>query len=222
MYVDDLTLAGGNKEVQSKFWKELKQLVKIDPEEYICEKGVKILGRVHTLHRNPKSVEITYDMRSYAKGIVDFYCEVTDTSKSKLRRVSTPCLPESNMTDEEIAHEGDLHASAAKILMRCLRLSRLARLGLSFAVQRLASRVTRWTRWEDSSSVNQLFELDSRVRDESFGRARPSARNVGLHRFGFCILPIYISKHIWYCIHFTYWIIAFSLALALEETKFHG
>jgi hypothetical protein len=33
IYVDDLTLAGGNKEVQTQFWKDLKFRVKIDPEQ---------------------------------------------------------------------------------------------------------------------------------------------------------------------------------------------
>lgn len=117
--MDDLTLAGGDPHIQAGFWSELKQLIKVDPEEYIGEKGLKILGRVHKIHRSPKVVEITYDMRSYAKGIVEFYCESTGTAKSKLRNVSAPCLPESNMTDAEVASGGTIQPFAARILMRC-------------------------------------------------------------------------------------------------------
>ena len=53
------------------------------------------------------------------------------------------------MTDEELAHEGAKHIFAARILMRCLWLSSLARPDMGFAVQRLASRITRWTKLED-------------------------------------------------------------------------
>ena len=149
IYVDDLTLAGGTKEIQRQFWDEIKLRVKIDPEEFIDEKGTKILGRVHSIHRGPTQNTMTYDMRAYASGIVDFFCEMTSVPKEKLRKVPTPCLPESNMTDHELSQEGELHSLAARILMRCLWLSRLARPDISFAVQRLASRVTKWTRWED-------------------------------------------------------------------------
>ena len=71
------------------------------------------------------------------------------------------------------AYEGVLHNHAAKVLMRCLWLSRLARRGLSFAVQRLASRVTRWTLREDRQMFrlpSQLFTLDSWYHDQSNSR----------------------------------------------------
>ena len=118
-------------------------MVKIDPGHYICEKGVEVLGRVHKINRSPKVVVLAYDMRSYAKGIAEFYCELTGTAKSKLRNVSAPCLPESNMTDAEVASEGTIQPFAARIFMRCLWISKLARPDISFAVQRLASRVAR-------------------------------------------------------------------------------
>ena len=110
---------------------------------------MKILGWVHSIQRNPKQVVMTYDMRSYSKGIISFYCEITGMRQEKLCKVSTPCLLESQVTDEELAHEGEMHAFAERILMRCLWLSRLARPDISFAVQRLASRIGRWTKWDD-------------------------------------------------------------------------
>jgi len=53
------------------------------------------------------------------------------------------------------------YTHAAKVLMRCLWLSRLARLDLSFAVQRLASRVTRWTLWEDRQMLRFISYVHS-------------------------------------------------------------
>ena len=127
IYVDDLTSAGGNKNVQMQFWKGLKFRAKTDPEQYIEENGVKVLGRVHSIQRNPKQVVMTNDRRSYSKGITSFYCEIAGMRQEKLRKVSAPCLLENQMTDEELAHEGEMHAFAARILMRCLWLSRFAR-----------------------------------------------------------------------------------------------
>ena len=147
-YVDDLTLAGGTKEIQQEFWKELQRRVKVEPEEFISETGTKIFGRTHTVQRTPKEILMTNDMSPYAKGFVSFYCKVTGTTGEKLRKVETPCLPESQMSEEELAYEGVLHNHAAKVLMRCLWMSRLARPDLSFAARQLATRVTRWTLWE--------------------------------------------------------------------------
>ena len=132
--VDDLTLAGGTKETQQEFWKELQRRAKVEPEEFISETGTKILARTHMTQRTPKEISMTYDMSSYAKGIVSFHRELTGTPVEKLRKVETPCLPKSQMSEEELAHEGVLHNHATKVLMRCLWLSCLARPDLSFAV----------------------------------------------------------------------------------------
>ena len=98
-------------------------------------------------------------MRVYANGIVDFFCEMTRTVKEKLHAVTTLCLPESNMTDDELAKVGELSAISSRILMRCLWLSRLARPDIAFAVPRLASRVTKWTRWEDRQTHRLISYL---------------------------------------------------------------
>ena len=73
IYVDDLSLAGGTKEIQTQFWDELKTKVKTDPPEFTDEKGTKILGRIHKIQRGPKQNVLTFDMRAYAKGVVDFF-----------------------------------------------------------------------------------------------------------------------------------------------------
>ena len=89
---------------------------------------------------------MAFRMPEYAEQIVQTYCELTGTTPDKLRRVTTPSIAELAMTDEEIATPGELHDSASRILTRCLWL-------ISFAVTRLASRVTRWTAWEDRQTL---------------------------------------------------------------------
>lgn len=114
IYVDDLTLAGGTRGDHQSFSKAFKTKIKIDPEEYIGNKCAKILGRMHSLHRSVNSSVVTmiYDTRSYAKGTVDMYCEPVGITPESLRKVSTPCLPESLTSDQEIAQEGELHKIA--------------------------------------------------------------------------------------------------------------
>ena len=132
-----------------QFWKDLKFRAKTDPEQYIEENGVKILGRVHSIQRNPKQVVMTNDRRSYSKGITSFYCEIAGMRQEKLRKVSAPCLLENQITDEELAHEGEMHAFAARILMRCLWLSQLA------------SGIARWPKWEGRQILRLVSYLSS-------------------------------------------------------------
>eukprot|EP00439_Symbiodinium_sp_Y106_P032408 s4990_g3.t2 len=83
---------------------------------------------------------MAFRMPEYAEQIVQTYCELTGTTPDKLRRVTTPSIAESAMTDEEISTPGQLHDSASRTLMRCLWLARLCRADMSCAVARLASR----------------------------------------------------------------------------------
>ena len=96
---------------------------------------------------------MAFRMPEYAEQVVQTYCELAGTTPDKLRRFATPSIAESAMTDEEISTPGELHDSASRILMRCLWLARLCRADISFAVTRLASRVTRWTAWEDRQTL---------------------------------------------------------------------
>ena len=152
IYVDDLSLSGLTK-LHAPFWQELRARVKLDPECFIGTEGVRILGRLHCRYDGPSSTTMAFRMPEYAEQIVQTYCELTGTTPDKLRRVTTPSIAESAMTDEEISTPGQLHDSASRTLMRCLWLARLCRADISCAVTRLASRVTRWTVWEDRQTL---------------------------------------------------------------------
>ena len=164
IYVDDLTLSGP-AELHQQFWHSLRARVKLDPEVYVesGDKGCRILGRHHSFFRDPSQgvnpATCEFDMRSYASQLVDFYCEVAGVTKDKLRNFPSPCYPENQLTDADLDAEGELHHVASRILMRGLWLSRLARPDLSFAITRLASRVTKWTRFEDRQLLQCISYL---------------------------------------------------------------
>ena len=126
-------------------------------------------------------------MRSYSKGIISFYCEITGMRQEKLRKVSTPCLLQNQMTDDELAHEGEMHTFAARILMRCLWLSRLARPDISFAVQRLASR---------NIATCELPKLNMWIRQACCSWTWPSTDVAGIHWQRLCILSIRIKEQL--------------------------
>ena len=176
IYVDDCALAGGTVEIQQTFWEELRQKVKLEPEEFISSHGTKILGRLHSTNRNPNEITMTYDMRSYTQGIVDLYCELTGTPVDKLKQAITPCLPESSMTDTDFETEGILHKHAARILMRCLWLSRLSRPDINFAVGRLTTRVSKWTAWEDRQALRLISYLNSTKGNMMRAAVEPKAK----------------------------------------------
>jgi len=148
VYVDDLTLSG-HRCCHESFWRTWSSKVKLDPFQEINTEGLLILGRRHFIERSPSTSKITFDMRTYVDQVVKTYCELAGTEVTTLKKVSTPSYPENSMTDEELNQQGQLSGSAARVLMRILWLSRLARPDVSFIVGRLATRVTQWSKFED-------------------------------------------------------------------------
>lgn len=63
------------------------------------------------------------------------------------------------MTDQDLETTGFLKASATRVLMKALWLSRLCRPDLAYAIQRLASRVSQWSRWEDKLLLRMIGYL---------------------------------------------------------------
>ena len=50
IYVDNLTLAGPSN-LHSRFWQLLPEKIKLEPEAEVLSDGVRILGRLHCIHR---------------------------------------------------------------------------------------------------------------------------------------------------------------------------
>ena len=161
IYVDDLSLAG-KVELHQEFWERLRKHIKIEPEAKI-EDGARVLGRNHTIHRSPSETTVTLDMRAYAEQVIELYLELSGLERKKLRKVPTPCLSEASIADDDLAEEGELGSVAARILMKLLWLARLSRPDLYFITGRLATKVTRWTRWEDKVLFRAISYLNGTV-----------------------------------------------------------
>lgn len=149
VYVDDLTLSG-HECCHTSFWSALSKEVKMEaPQEIDARSGLLILGRKHFASRSVQESVMSFDMTTYVDQVVNTYCELAGMSVSSLKYVSTPCLSESSLSDQDLEVVGNLSHVASRILMRALWLSRLSRPDLSFVIGRLTSAVTRWTRFED-------------------------------------------------------------------------
>ena len=134
-------------------------------------------------------------MRSYNQGITDLYCELTGTLTEKLKPAIAPCLPGSSMNDADLLNEGSLHKHEARILMRCLWLSRLARP----LTHKFCSRKGGWTVWEDRQTLRLISYLNSTKDHVMPVAVEPGAkaRTAGAPGLRFCVLPIYEPQHIW-------------------------
>jgi hypothetical protein len=149
IYVDNLTLCG-NTRCYSVFWTKLRELVKLEPEQYILgHEGILILGRKYYIKTENNHTTYELDMRLDADSIVEIYCEITGFERKRFRNVPTPHIPESSIIEEDLSQTGELGTDASRILMHLLWLLRLTRPDLSFIVTRLASRVTTWTKFEN-------------------------------------------------------------------------
>ena len=162
VYVDDLTLSG-DESLHQQFWNDLRRYINIEPEVFINKEGSRILGRGHCVTRGVKTSTMHFDMRPYALQTVEFYCELCGLEIRSLKTVTSPALPESAMSDEESVEQGELSGYAAQVLMRLLWLSRLSRPDLAFIVGRLASNVSRWSRWDDRQLLRVISYLNCTI-----------------------------------------------------------
>ena len=98
-------------------------------------------------------------MTSFVEQVVDAYCELANYPKDKVRKVNTPCLPESLITDEDLAQTSELSGVAARMLMKALWLGRPSRPDLCFIIGRLAARVSSWSHWDDHQVLRMISLL---------------------------------------------------------------
>ena len=73
-------------------------------------------------------------------------CELANKNAEQLYTVSTPCLDDHNVKEEELGTVGELSKVCSQIVLTCLYLARIGRLDILESVTKLARAVTKWTR----------------------------------------------------------------------------
>ena len=140
VYVDDFALAG-DETMHAKFWEDLGRQVMIDD---IGDLG-RFLGRHHATVRCEGDERFAFDMRAYAKDIVQEYATLTRTTVFKA--ANTPFLVKvAKRLDDQQEAEGRLASSASSVLMKLMWISRLARPDLLRATTWLATEIHCWNR----------------------------------------------------------------------------
>ena len=94
MYVDDVKLAGPSQNLK-RGWELLGSELRLEPPTPLgLYLGCNITKGESELHDKTKVRTVTYDMESYLEMTVKKYIDVTGVTPDKLRKVTTPSLPE--------------------------------------------------------------------------------------------------------------------------------
>ena len=102
-------------------------------------------------------------MSDFARSCVDRYCELTKCKRDKIGHADTPCRKDPPVyADDDLPGHYSAHAPA--LLMKPLYLARCARPEISFAIGRLARKITRWTRKDDRECDRLYAYLASTLR----------------------------------------------------------
>ena len=121
----------------------------------------RFLGRHHEFVKLSGGRGVAYNMTDYAKQSVAMYQELTGVTK--LRKASTPFVPDGSLTSADDKEQGEVAKHACAIIMKLLWLARLARPDLIKPISDLATKVQAWTRNHDK----MLYRLVCYVNDIS-------------------------------------------------------
>ena len=114
--------------------------------------------RVDTLpfHQNLRISSWSYDMEGHAKKCVERYCELANKTTQQLYKMSTPCIDDHQLKEEEMKSVGELLKVCSQIVLKCLYVARIGRPDIySIVSKKLAPSITKWTKACDKN-LNRL------------------------------------------------------------------
>ena len=97
----------------------------------------------------PQNLRISswsYDMAGHAKKCVERYCELANKTTQQLYKVSTTCIDDRQLKEEEMKSVGELSHVCSQIVLKCLYLTRIGQPDILWSVSKLARSITKWTR----------------------------------------------------------------------------
>ena len=101
-------------------------------------------------------------MEGPAKRCVERYSELANKTTQQLHKVSTPCIDDHHLKEEEMKSVGELSHVCSKIVLKCLCLARIGRLDTLWSVKKLARSITKWTKVCDKR-LNRLISYIHRT-----------------------------------------------------------
>ena len=85
-------------------------------------------------------------MEGHAKQCVERYCELANKTTQQLHKVSTPCIDDHHVKEEELKSVGELSKECSQIVLKCLYSARIGRPDILWSVNKLARAVTQWSK----------------------------------------------------------------------------
>ena len=170
--VDDIKVAG-MKQNMAPMWKNLMKTLILEnrhhfltmctwvctqrdrkPNETIIEQYKKMFeSRVSAgAHENyqvweklhAKTVAWSYDVVGHAQKCVERYCDLANKKVKQLYKVSSLCLDDHQLKQEELKSVGELSEVCLQIVFKYLFLARIVRADILWSVNKLARSVTKW------------------------------------------------------------------------------
>ena len=172
VYVDDTKLTG-KKQNLDPMWEVLNKEVDLgEPTSFLdhvylgctqrqCQTSKDIVDNYRTMFESrisavrveklpfPQNLRISswsYDVEGRAKKCVERYCELANKTTQQLYKVSTPCIDDHHVKEEEMKSVGELSHVCSQIVLKCLYLARIGRPDILWSVNKLARSITKWTK----------------------------------------------------------------------------
>ena len=95
-------------------------------------------------------------MAGHAKKCVERYCELANKTTQQLYIVSTPCIDDHHIKEEETKSVGELSNTCSQIVLKCSYLASIGRPDIQLSVNKLARSMTNWTKACDTR-LNRLI-----------------------------------------------------------------
>ena len=87
---------------------------------------------------------------------VERYCELANKTTQQLYKVSTPCIDDHHLKEDEMKSVGELSQVCSQIVLKCLYLARIGRPDILWSVNKLARSITKCTKACDKR-LNRLI-----------------------------------------------------------------
>ena len=169
VYVDDIKLAGKKHNIDPMWNVLIKEVDLGEPTSFPdhvylgctqrqCEISKDIVDNYRTIFESRISAGATeklpcsenlrisswsYDMECHAKKCVERYSELANKTTQQLYKVSTPCIDDHHVKEEELKFVGELSKVCSQIVLKCLYLALFGRPDILWSVNKLARSITK-------------------------------------------------------------------------------